>query len=83
MVIRMKAFVTSELSKEAIEEWKKILQDEVIYESWREKRNLYFSAEDLVAKIKETGANGYFLKPFKFSEFDLLYEDLWIIKIKL
>lgn len=52
----MKAFVTADLSPESLAELKKLLQDEVIYESWRETKNLYFDAKDLVKKIKEIGA---------------------------
>ncbi len=52
----MKAFVTSDFSPESLAELKKVLQDEVIYESWRDTGNLYFSAEDLIKKIKEIGA---------------------------
>nr|MDO8086534.1 NAD(P)-dependent oxidoreductase [Candidatus Sigynarchaeum springense] len=32
------------------------MKDEVIYESWRDTKNLYFNDEDLIAKIKNTGA---------------------------
>ena len=53
----MKAFVTSDFSPESLAELKKVLQDEVIYESWRDTGNLYFDAEDLVKKIKEIGAD--------------------------
>ncbi|MEX2681701.1 MAG: NAD(P)-dependent oxidoreductase [Candidatus Sigynarchaeota archaeon] len=51
-----KAFVTSEFSQEALSRLRAILKDEVIYESWRDTRNLYFNDEDLIAKIKSTGA---------------------------
>ena len=31
---------------------------------------------EIVEKVKETGANGFFLKPFSFSEFEILYDYL-------
>ena len=31
---------------------------------------------EIAKKLKETGANGYFLKPFDFQEFDILFKDL-------
>lgn len=52
----MKAYITAEFSPEALEELKKILDDEIVYESWRETSNLYFKDEDLIQKIKEIGA---------------------------
>jgi len=52
----MKAYITAEFSPEALEELKKILDDEIIYESWRDTTNLYFNDEDLIKRIKETGA---------------------------
>ncbi|MCE7738141.1 MAG: class II aldolase/adducin family protein [Candidatus Heimdallarchaeota archaeon] len=52
----MKAYITAEFSPEALEELKKILEDEIVYESWRETSNLYFKDEDLIQKIKEIGA---------------------------
>ena len=51
----MKALVTSEWPPEAIQKLKDLLKDEVFYESWRESRDLYFNAEDLVAHINELG----------------------------
>ncbi len=52
----MKAYITAEFSPEALEELKKILEDEIVYESWRETNNLYFKDEDLIQKINEIGA---------------------------
>lgn len=52
----MKAYITAEFSSEALEELKKILEDEIVYESWRETSNLYFKDEDLIQRIKEIGA---------------------------
>lgn len=52
----MKAYITAEFSLEALEELKKILDDEIVYESWRETSNLYFNDEDLIQKIKEIDA---------------------------
>ena len=47
----MKAFITTYLSRESLEELKDLLKDEVIYENWRETKNLHFDAEELVKKI--------------------------------
>lgn len=55
----MKAFITAEFSKQALKELKSIINDEIIYESWRTTRNLYFNDEDLITKLKETGAEIY------------------------
>jgi D-3-phosphoglycerate dehydrogenase len=33
-----------------------VLKDEVVYESWRDTRNLYFNDEDLVTRLKQVGA---------------------------
>ena len=52
----MKAYVTAEFSQKALEELKNLLNDEVIYESWRDTSNLYFNDEDLIQKIMEIGA---------------------------
>ena len=52
----MKAFITAEFSLEALEELKSVLNDEIIYESWRDTKNLYFKDEDLIKRIKELGA---------------------------
>ena len=35
---------------------KDLLQDEIVYESWRDTKNMYFDAEVLVKRIKEIGA---------------------------
>ncbi|MCG3219806.1 MAG: hypothetical protein H7641_00370, partial [Candidatus Heimdallarchaeota archaeon] len=52
----MKAYITAEFSPEALDELKAILKDEIVYESWRTTKNLYFKDEDLIQKIKEIGA---------------------------
>ena len=52
----MKAYITSEFSPEALEELKTILNDEIVYESWRTTGNLYFNDADLIRRIKEIGA---------------------------
>ena len=52
----MKAFVTTHMSAESLEELRKLLQDDVVYESWRNTKNLYFDAKDLINKIKQTQA---------------------------
>jgi len=38
---------------------RELLKVDVIYESWRETKNLYFKAEDLVKRIQEIGAEIY------------------------
>jgi len=40
------------MSPESLEELKDLLKDEIIYESWRETKNFYFDAEELVNKLK-------------------------------
>jgi D-3-phosphoglycerate dehydrogenase len=55
----MKAFVTSEFSPEALQALRDLLKDDVVYESWRDTRNLYFDASVLAKKIKEIGAEIY------------------------
>ncbi len=52
----MKAFITAEFSDAALEELKLVLNDDIIYESWRDTKNLYFKDEDLIKRIKELGA---------------------------
>ncbi len=52
----MKAFVTAEFSRESLQNLKDLLQDDVVYESWRETRNLYFDEDNLIKRIKEIGA---------------------------
>ncbi|MBY9001177.1 MAG: hydroxyacid dehydrogenase, partial [Candidatus Heimdallarchaeota archaeon] len=52
----MKAYVTAEFSPEALDKLKLLLNDEIVYESWRNTSNLYFADEDLIKKIKEIGA---------------------------
>jgi D-3-phosphoglycerate dehydrogenase len=44
------------MSAESLEELRTLLKDDVVYESWRNTKNLYFDAEDLINKIKETRA---------------------------
>ncbi|MFX1567290.1 MAG: NAD(P)-dependent oxidoreductase [Promethearchaeota archaeon] len=53
---RIKAYITAQISPESLSQLKEILQDDIIYESWRDTKNMYFNAEDLVNKIKEIGA---------------------------
>ncbi|MFW9949314.1 MAG: NAD(P)-dependent oxidoreductase [Candidatus Thorarchaeota archaeon] len=52
----MKAFITAQFSSESLEHLKDVLQDEIVYESWRDTKNMYFNAEDLVRRIKDIGA---------------------------
>jgi len=52
----MKAFITAQMTPESLQKLKDLLQDEVFYESWRDTRNMYFDAEELVRKIKENNA---------------------------
>ena len=44
------------MSAEALEELRNLLQDDVVYESWRDTKTLYFDAEELVNKIKKIQA---------------------------
>ncbi|MCE7742923.1 MAG: hypothetical protein GOP50_10750 [Candidatus Heimdallarchaeota archaeon] len=52
----MKAYITADFSPEALEKLKTIIQDDIVYESWRNTKNLYFNDEDLIKKINEIGA---------------------------
>ncbi|MBN2155021.1 MAG: class II aldolase/adducin family protein [Candidatus Lokiarchaeota archaeon] len=51
----MKALVTAEFSEEALRKLREILSDEVIYESWRDKKHMYFDPDVLTKKIHELG----------------------------
>jgi len=53
----MKTFITAQISPESLEKLKEVVGEEIVYESWRQTKNVYFSAEDLVEKIKEIGAD--------------------------
>jgi len=55
----VKAFITAQFSQDSLVKLKNLLNDEIIYESWRDTKNMYFDASDLVSKIKETGAEIY------------------------
>ncbi len=52
----MKAYITAEFSPEALEKLKAILQDEIVYESWRTTKNLFFNDEDLIKRLNGIGA---------------------------
>ncbi|TXT67261.1 MAG: hypothetical protein BAJALOKI1v1_140029 [Promethearchaeota archaeon] len=52
----MKTYITAQLSPASLENLRTLIGDEIIYESWRETKHVYFSAEDLVKKINEIGA---------------------------
>jgi len=52
----MKAYITAEFSPEALEKLKEILKDEIVYESWRTTKNLYFNDDDLIEKLNDIGA---------------------------
>jgi D-3-phosphoglycerate dehydrogenase / 2-oxoglutarate reductase len=52
----LKAFVTTQLSPEALKKLRMLLLDDVVYESWRETKNLYFDAQELVNKINNIQA---------------------------
>jgi len=75
----MKAYITAEFSPEALEELKKILEDEIVYESWRETSNLYFKDEDLIQKIREIGAEIFICEGDNVKEAVLENVDLRII----
>jgi len=52
----MKALVTAPFSPEALKVLRKVLKDEVVYESWLDTNQVYFRAEDLVQKISSIDA---------------------------
>jgi len=45
------------MSPESLKKLKELLQDEIVYESWRDTKNMYFDAVDLVNRINEIGAD--------------------------
>ena len=53
----MKAFITAQMTQESLEKLEKLLNDAVFYESWRDTKNMYFDAVDLVNRINEIGAD--------------------------
>ncbi|MHA1684069.1 MAG: NAD(P)-dependent oxidoreductase [Promethearchaeota archaeon] len=53
----MKAFVTSELNKEAMDALERLLGGEVVYENWRSTGNLYFDDEALIKRINDLDAD--------------------------
>jgi hypothetical protein len=55
----MKAYITAEFSPQALKRLEAILQDEIIYESWRSTNNLYFNDQDLLQKLQDTEAEIY------------------------
>ena len=44
------------MPEEALGELRTLLQDDVVYESWRDTKNLYFDANDLINKINQVQA---------------------------
>jgi D-3-phosphoglycerate dehydrogenase len=51
----MKALVTAQFSEEALQKLHEILNDDVLYESWRATKHMYFDPEILAKKINDTG----------------------------
>ncbi len=51
----MKALVTAQFSDEALQKLRELLDDEVIYESWRETKLMHFDPEILIKKINDLG----------------------------
>ncbi|MHA1110745.1 MAG: NAD(P)-dependent oxidoreductase [Promethearchaeota archaeon] len=51
----MKALVTAQFSDEALQKLRKLLDDEVIYESWRDTKHMHFDPEVLTKKINDLG----------------------------
>ncbi len=47
----MKAFITAEFSPDALDRLRDVINGDIVYESWRSTKNLYFNDEDLIAKI--------------------------------
>ncbi|TFF98822.1 MAG: hypothetical protein EU541_06400, partial [Promethearchaeota archaeon] len=52
----MKTYITAQLSPQSLEQLKKVVGDDIVYESWRDTKNVYFRADELIKKIKEIGA---------------------------
>ena len=51
----MKALVTAQFSDEALQKLRELLDDEVIYESWRETKLMHFDPAVLIKKINDSG----------------------------
>jgi D-3-phosphoglycerate dehydrogenase len=51
----MKALVTAQFSEEALQKLRNLLNDEVIYESWRDTKLMHFDPEVLAKKINDLG----------------------------
>ena len=49
----MKALVTAQFSDKALQNLRELLDDEVIYESWRDTKNMYFDPDVLIKKIND------------------------------
>lgn len=52
----MKTYITAQISPESLKKLKEVIGDEIVYESWRETKKVYFNAEELTKKIKDIGA---------------------------
>jgi phosphoglycerate dehydrogenase-like enzyme/ribulose-5-phosphate 4-epimerase/fuculose-1-phosphate aldolase len=52
----VKTYITAQISPESLKKLKEVIGDEIVYESWRETKKVYFNAEELTKKIKDIGA---------------------------
>ena len=52
----MKTYITAQVSPQSLETLKEVIGDQIVYESWRETKNVYFRSDDLIKRIKEIGA---------------------------
>jgi len=75
----MKAFITAQMTPQSLQQLKDLLHDDVFYESWRETKNLYFDAEDLVKKLKEKKAEIFICEGDNVKKDVLEHVDLKII----
>jgi D-3-phosphoglycerate dehydrogenase len=75
----MKAFITAQMTPESLQKLKDLLKDEVFYESWRDTKNMYFDAEELVSKLKENKAEIFICEGDNVKKDVLVNVDLKII----
>ena len=64
----MKAFITATFDPEVLREMRQSM--DVVYEDWRETRKIYFSGEELAARLRDLGADVLIV------EADLVHEEV-------